>query len=290
MKKIMITGATGNLGQLALQFLLQKAPAASLSAIARDPSKLDSYKKQGVHVIRADYEDKESLLKAFQSVDLLYFISGSDVERRYQQHQHIVDAARQAGIKQVVYTSFQRKSESTDSPIAPVAGTHLQTEKWLKESGLSYTILKHALYSEVIPMFARPDVIEKGVIYLPAGGGKVSFASRSDMAQAAAHILTTSGHENKTYEFSGPVSYSFGDIAKILGDLSGKRIIYVSPSAEEFRNTLSGAGVPAAVIEVAVIFGEGIKQGEFDFPDPTLENMLGRKVQPVENFLKTVYA
>lgn len=290
MKQIMVTGATGNLGQLALQFLLQRVPAASLSAIARDPSKLDSYKKQGVHVIGADYEDKESLLEAFQSVDLLYFISGSEVERRYKQHQNVIEAALQTGIKHIVYTSFQRKSESNESPIAPVAEVHLQTEKWLRESGLTYTILKHALYSEVIPMFAGQDVINKCMIYLPAGDGKVSFASRSDMAEAAAYILTTSGHENKTYEFSGPVSYSFGDIAKILEDLSGKQIIYVSPSSEEFRNTLSAAGVPAAAIEGAVIFSEGIKQGEFDFPDPTLENMLGRKAKSVEDFLKTAYA
>jgi len=107
------------------------------------------------------------------------------------------------------------------------------------------------------------------------------------MAEAFAMILTTEGHENKTYEISGIRSYSYADIAGILSDVSGKPIAYVSPAMTGFKETLSAGGVPSDIIEFAAIFAEGTRQGEFDLPDPTLENLLGHKLRPVEDFLKS---
>lgn len=290
MQKIMITGATGELGRQVLQLLVRKEGNENVSALARDPSKLAPFKSQGVNIVQADYNDKSSLLKAFKGNDILYFVSGNDIYKRREQHKNVVEAAAEAGVKHVVYTSFQRKTETGHSPVEPIAAVHLQTEKWLKDSGLTYTILKHALYTEYIPVFIGQDVVEKGIIYQPAGDGKVSFATRSDMAEAATVILTTKGHENKVYEIAGLKSYSYRDIAKILSDLCGKQITYISPTTREFRKNLSDAGVPAAVIEGAVMFSEGIRQGEFDFPDPTLQQLIGRELQRVEDYLKTVYA
>ncbi len=238
---------------------------------------------------RADYDDKASLVNAFKGHDTLYFVSGNDVNKRQKQHENVISAAIEAGVKHVVYTSVQRKTEADTSPLAPIAATHLLTERWLRESPLTYTILKHTLYSEYIPAFIGQDVIQKGMIYLPAGNGKVSYATRSDMAEVAAIILTTEGHQNKSYEICGPKSYSFNDIATILSDLSGKQITYISPGSHEFRKNLADAGVPHDVIEGAVIFSEAIGQGEFDIPDPTLKDLLGREPQSVEDYLKTVY-
>jgi len=289
MKKIMITGVTGQLGGQVLRLLQQKTDRQSISVIARDPSKLDPEKIKGINVIQADYEDKDSLSKAFKGIDILYFVSGNEIPKRKKQHEQVVKAAKEAGVKHVVYTSFQRKTETNDSPVAQIADAHLLTEKLLKQSGLTYTIMKHALYSDVIPMFIGEDVFKKGMIYQPAGDGKVSFASRSDMAEAAAVILTSAGHENKIYEIAGTKSFSYHDIAKILSGISGKQISYVSPTAEEFRKTLQEAGVPDEAIMMSVTFNEGIRQGEFDFPDPTLEKLIGHKPQSVEEFLKSVY-
>ena len=289
MKKIMITGVTGHLGGQVLRFLQQKADNHSLSVIARTPSKLDPDDIKGVNVVQADYDDKKSLVEAFRGIDRLYFVSGNDIHARRKQHQHVVEAAKEAGVKHVVYTSFQRKTETDDSPVTQIADAHLLTEKLLKQSGLTYTIMKHALYSDVIPMFIGEDVFKKGMIYQPAGNGKVSFASRSDMAEAAAVILASEGHENKIYEIAGTKSCSYHDIAKILSGISGKQISYASPTAEEFRKTLQEAGVPDEAISMSVTFNEGIRQGEFDFPDPTLEKLIGHKPQSVEEFLKSVY-
>ena len=290
MKQILVTGATGHLGGQVLKLLVEKVDPKSLSAIARDTSKLSEFKEKGVTIIQADYNDPASLVKAFQKIDSLYFVSGSELDKRMKQHENVVDAAKKAGVKHVVYTSFQRKNETEDSPIAMVAATHLQTEKWLKESGVNYTIMKHALYSEGVPMFLGEKVIENGMIYQPAGEGKSAFATRYNMAEAAVTVLTTHGHENKSYEISAGTAYSYDDIAKMLTEISGKQITYVSPSEDEFKKTLTEAGVPDALIGISALFAAGIKQGEFDIPDSTLEKLIGHKPEDLSLFLRKIYS
>jgi NAD(P)H dehydrogenase (quinone) len=132
-------------------------------------------------------------------------------------------------------------------------------------------------------------VLETGTIYLPAGEGKVPYASRADMGAAGAAVLTGTGHENQSYDISNDTSYSFHDIARILSDLSGKPIQYVSPDAEAFGTALTAAGVPAEAIEMTASFCVAIGQGEFDFPASTLEKLLGRKPESAAEFLKAAY-
>lgn len=290
MKKIMVTGATGQLGSQVLNLLVEKTGGNGISAIARDVTKLTEFSALGVNVVYGDYNDRNSLVKAFSGIDLLYFVSGSDVSSRLQQHENVVAAAREAGVKHVVYTSFQRRNETENSPVFLIAQAHLLTEKLLKESGLTYTILKHALYSDVVPMFIGSDVLEKGIIYQPAGDGKVAFTSRSDMAKAGVAVLTGEGHENKTYEIAGEKSYAYSDVAEILSKIGGKPVVYVSPTAEEFSKTLSEAGVLAEIIGMVGAFSEGIKQGEFDFPGTELEKLIGEKPEDLAGFLSKVYS
>lgn len=290
MNKIMITGATGNLGGAVLKRLLEKADPKSVSAIARDTSKLANYKAKGVRIFQADYNKPKTLETAFKDIETLYVVSGSEIDKRLKQHENLILAASKAGVKHIVYTSFQRKNETDSSPIAPIAEAHLETERWLKESGMSYTILKHALYLDVIPMFVGPQVIENGTIYLPAGEGKTSFASRDNMAEAAVAILTSTGHENKSYEISNVESYSYHDVAKALSKISGKEISYISPSVDEYKKTMKAAGLPDEIIGMSAMFHTGIKQGEFDLPDNTLEKLIGRKPDNLFTFLERIYS
>ena len=189
----------------------------------------------------------------------------------------------------IIYTSFQRRTDDETSPIAFVAAAHILAEKLIRASGLRYTILKHALYAEVVPLFIGDQVLNSGVIFLPAGNGKGSYTSRTDMASAGVAVLTGAGHENKTYEISVNVSYSFYDIADILTELSGKKISYAAPDLETFSATLVKEGVSADAIQSTSAFCQAIAQGEFDFPNNTLEKLLGRKPQSLKEFLKIAY-
>jgi len=289
MSKILITGATGHLGKATVNELIKKVGVDNVNVLVRDLTKAADLEAKGVNVIKGDYTDYTSLVTAFKGVDKLYFVSSSDVTNRFAQHENVVKAAVEAGVGHILYTSAQRKSEDGSSPIAMVADAHWKTDDLIKQSGLTYTILKHGLYTDILPMFIGDKVIETGTVFLPAGDGKSSYASREDMAAAGAIILTTEGHQNKIYEFGGPVAYSFYDIARIFTELSGKTIQYVSPSAEDYSAQLRSYGVPDQMIQGAATFCVAISQGEFDFPSTQLESILGRKPQTVKEFLKAAY-
>lgn len=287
---ILVTGATGPLGKAVVEFLLKKIPASNIAVLVRDPAKAEDLKARGIDVRQGDYSDYNSLVKAFTGIDKLYFVSGNDVVNRSAQQANVVKAAQQTGVKHVLYTSFQRKNETETSPIALVAKAHVETEKALQTGSIPYTILKHTIYADMLPIFIGEKVLESGVIFQPAGEGKVAFALRADMAEAAANILTGKGHENKVYEISGNEAWSYGEIAAVISEVSGKPVSYVSPTQEVFRQELSKAGVPEQYIGLFAGFAEGIRQNEFDRTDSTLEKLLGRKPTSVREYLKNVYA
>ena len=289
MSSILITGASGHLGKAVVNELLQKINAENISVLVRDPSKVQDLQSKGIKVIQGNYHDDDSLFRAFEGIDKLYFISSSEMPNRLAQHGNVVQAAVKAKVGHLVYTSAQRKSEDGSSPIAFVADVHWQTENLIKSSGLTYTILKHGLYSDVLPMFIGDQVMHNKTIFLPAGEGKTSFVSRNDLAIAGANVLTSDGHENKTYELGGPVAYSFGNIATMLSELSGETIQYVSPTAEAFSEQLTGYGVPQEKIQTAAGFSVAIAQGEFNFPSADLQAILSRAPEPVKDFLKAAY-
>lgn len=288
MSNILVTGATGHLGRTVVAELLKRTAAGNISVLVRDAAKAAAWQEKGVKVFTGNYNDYDSLVAAFQHIDQLYFISGNEVADRLQQHENVVNAAIAAKVGHVFYTSFQRKTEDGSSAIQIVADAHLKTEAWLKASGLTYTFLKHTLYADVLPMFLGAKVLETGII-LPAGDGKVPYATREDMGEAGAILLLGSGHENKAYELAAGTTYSFGDIANILSELSGKEVSYISPASADFLAQLTELGVPGEIVQITAAFCAGIAQEEFNFPDDTLEKILGRKPTGLKEFLKAAY-
>lgn len=292
MSRILVTGATGNLGGAVVDFLLKRTAAANIVALVRDAAsdKALALKAKGVETRSGDYNDYPSLVNAFKSIDKLYFVSGNDLEHRLEQHQNVVKAAVEASVKHVIYTSIPRKNESVTSPVFALLDSHVKTENLLKASGLQYTILKHNLYMEMLPVYLGEQLLSTGVAYFPAGEGKVSFTSRTDMADAAAAILTGEGHENKTYDITNTKAVSFSEIAAEISRSSGKAITYVSPAADEYVRTLSAAGVPAGYVSMFAGFAEGFRQQEFDQTNDLIETLTGRKPQSVSEFLAQAYA
>lgn len=287
---ILITGATGQLGKSTLQHLLKKGVSSSqISALVRDEAKAGDLKSQGIQIKVGNYNDYASLVQSFQGVHKLFLISSSDFVGREKQHENAVSAAKEAGVKHIVYTSFMRKNESATSPIAFISNSHIDTEKHLKASGLSYTILKNNLYFEVLPMFLGEKVLETGVFF-PAGGSKSAFASREDMAEATAQILASSGHENKEYHFSNSDNVSFAEIAQMLGNITGTKLTYTNPSPEVYVNVLKENKVPDQFIGLLTGFAQAIQEGEFFSSQTDLEKLLGRKALTLKEYLEMVYS
>lgn len=287
---ILITGATGHFGKATINFLLEKGVSANeIVALVRDAKSADDFKKEGIGIAIGDYDNYRSLVSAFKGIEKLLFISGNDIQNRDSQHQNIVNAAKETRIKHIVYTSFQSKNETETSPLWLVSKSHLQTEKWLKESGIDYTILKNNLYMDLIPAFVGDQVLDTGIIYLPAGNGKVGAVLRSELAEATANILTTPNHEQQTYDFTNTETFSYQEVAQLISDITGKTIKYVSPEASEYAHTLAQYGVPENVIGLFSSFAIAQSKGELDVVSSTLETLLGRKPTSIYTFLNQVY-
>jgi NAD(P)H dehydrogenase (quinone) len=289
---ILVTGATGPLGGAVVAALLNKTGAANISALARNEEKAAALKAKGVKILIGDYDNYTSLVDAFKGIDKVYFVSGNDLINRILQHQNVVNAAKEAGVKHVYYTSTQRKNESSTSPIFFLENSHLQTEKMLEASGLKYTILQHTLYADMIPLYAGNQLLNTGTLVFPAGEGKTTFAHRTELAEAGANLLLDESalYENKNITLTGAAGVSFGDIAAAISAITGKQIAYVSPDKAAYIHELKNAGVPPIYVDVLSGFGTAMEQGEFDQVDPTLETILGRKPAPVTDLLKSVYS
>jgi NAD(P)H dehydrogenase (quinone) len=291
MSHILVTGATGQLGKAVTESLLKKTAASNIHILVRDAGKAAAFKAQGVTIHVGDYSDYASLVKAFKGIDKVYMVSGNDIANRAQQHDNVVNAAKEAGVKQVVYTSFQRKNESNTTPIAFVAHSHLSTEAKLKASGLNYTLLQHGIYADMIPIFAGEHLLDTKTIYLPAGDGKTAYALRTDQAEAGANVLLDESgkYVNQSYELAGNEAVSWAQIAEIISGITGVKISYVSPSVKEFEATLTKAGVPAEYIGLFAGFSQANAQGEFENVTNELETILGRKPVSVATYLQSVY-
>lgn len=290
---ILVTGATGQYGTKAIEHLLNKGvEAPHIAALVREAAKGQQLQDQGIELRVGDYSDVDSLVPAFQGVDTLLLVSSNDrgaVENRTAHHLNVINAAKAAQVKHLVYTSFITKPAYQDSAIAGFLASHAETEQAIKDSGLPYTILQNGIYLEMIPIFAGVQVAETGVILFPAQEGKASWVLRAELAEAAAHVLTTAGHENKTYVLTNTESTSFQDIAQDLSASLGKDIRYQSPLVEEFQAILTQAGVPAVYIGMFSMWASAVAQGMMDREDSTLAAFLGRQPTTTAQFIQQVY-
>src|SRR3954452_20656237 len=231
---IVVTGATGHLGRLAIESLLAKGvPAADIVGIGRQVEKLDGL---GITVKRASYDDPQTLTAAFAGADKVLFISGSEVGKRIQQHRNVVDAATEAGVSLIAYTSAPY-ADTTDMKLA---AEHLATERMILESGLPYTFLRNCWYFE---NYNVAQAIEHGV-FGAAGDGKISAAPRADYAEAAASVLAGEGHEGKVYELGG-AAFTLAELAAEISRQSGRPVTYTNLPQDKYVEFLVGVGVPA---------------------------------------------
>jgi NAD(P)H dehydrogenase (quinone) len=290
---ILVTGATGHYGTKVLEHLLHKGiEAQHLSVLVRDAAKGQAIQAQGIELRVGDYADVDAMVQAFQGVDTLLLVSSNDrgaVENRTAHHLNVIQAAKVAQVKHLVYTSFVTKPSFQDSAIAGFLTSHAQTEQSIKDSGLTYTILQNGIYLEMIPLFAGAQIAETGVILFPAQAGKANWVLRAELAEAAVHVLTTAGHENKTYVLANSEATSFQDIAQDLSNRLGRNIRYQSPPVEEFQAILQQTGVPEVYIGMFTMWARAVAQGMMEVEDATLATFLGRPPTTTAQFITQVY-
>lgn len=288
MTKILVTGATGNIGRKTLQHLLKRLPAADLVGLARDPAKAADLAAAGIEIRQGDYFEPEGLVQAFGGIDKLMLVSATAFTDRNTQHQNAINAARQAGIKHIVYMPIIHQAGSAFA-LPDITDQDLFVEEQLKASGLAYTLVGHPPFIESIPFFIGGQALETGV-HAPSGEGKAGLASRDDLAEAHAIVLSEDGHAYKTYALYGDPAVSFSNVAEILSEIRGETVPYVAGTDEDYIGHLMASGLPEPAARFALGWVQGVNAGAWDGKAGDLEKLLGRKPMTVAEFLRTNYA
>ncbi len=279
--KTIISGASGGLAGETIQALLERGVKLSdLVLVTRTPDKLSSYAANGATVRLGDFDKPETLEAAFAGGRRLLLISTSGGDR-VAQHTAAISAARRAGIRHIVYTSFT--NATTDNP-ALIARDHRLTEEALTKSGMAYTILRNQLYMDGLVAEAA-QAIKTGDLYTNAAKGKWAPVARQDCAAAAAVVLTTSGHEGKVYDLTGPDLINHQDFGKLVADVTGKRVRVIDmDDATYIQHSMQG-GTPEALAKLDASFGLAMRVNSLNIKSEALQILLGHKPESVRDLL-----
>ncbi|KOV98158.1 MULTISPECIES: SDR family oxidoreductase [unclassified Streptomyces] len=272
---IVVTGATGHLGRHVVEQLLEKVPAAQITAVVRDEAKAADLAARGVKLAVADYNVPETFDGLFAAGDKVLLISGNEFDKgRVGQHTVVIEAAEAAGVALLAYTS------APGTLTAALADDHRATEQVLLASGLPYSLLRNGWYHENYTENLAP-VLEHGAVVAAAGDGRVSSAARADYAAAAVAVLTGEGHENSTYELGGDEAWSFAEYAAELSRQTGREIVYNPVPVDALTGILTGAGVLAPVAGILAGVDASIEKGELVVSSGDLSRLIGRPATPL---------
>jgi NAD(P)H dehydrogenase (quinone) len=285
MSTLAITGATGQLGRLVIQQLLQQSAANTIVACVRSPEKAADLTARGVQVRRADYNDPASLDHAFANVERLLLISSSEVGQRAAQHRNAIEAAKRQKVRLVVYTSLLH----ADTSVLNLGDEHRQTEAMLKASGLPFIILRNGWYFENYTA-SIPAALSLGAFYGSAGEGRISAASRADYAAAAARALTGAVPPGQVLELAGDSAFTLSELAAELSRQSGKSIPYRNLPEADYRGALLKAGLPDWLAAGLASWDVGASQGALFDGSKTLGRLLERPTTPLSEAVKSALA
>jgi NAD(P)H dehydrogenase (quinone) len=288
MGNIVVTGANGQLGALTIHHLLNKGVVASdIIGIVRSPEKAERLTALGIEVRIGDYDVPSSLEPAFAGAEKLLFVSASSMDNtiRVRQHASVVEAARNAGIRHIAYTSLSFSEQMK----LGLENVHLATEYMIRTMNIPYTFLRNGFYLDILVNESLSGVIASGEIITSVPSGAMNYVTRNDLALAAATVLTSEGHNNRTYELTSSTPITYDDFAVILSDVSGKPIQHRTVSPDEVFQSMVSAGAPAGMAGFIVhgVFA-AIEDGQFGFPSEDLVSLIGDSYTSVKQAIKEV--
>jgi len=280
-ERLLVTGASGQLGQLVVEALLQ-AGQTNLIATTRQPENLAHFARRGVEVRVADFNQPESLVSAFAGATRLLLISTVDVGSRIPQHKAAIAAAQTAGVQHIIYTS----TPNPDHSPSVVAPEHAATEQLIRESGMTYTFLRNNLYAENL-FYNLPTALKFGVLLGCAGDGKAAYVHRSDCAAAAAGaLLQAEKFSNVALDISGAIAYTHSELAELVANVTGKDLVYSDVSPEEFQAALVPGGLPDPFAQLFVGFDLAMQQGDLAAVTDAVQKLSGHTPQDITEMLR----
>lgn len=280
-----VTGASGQLGRQVIEQLLESVPGTGIVALVRDPAAVQDLQAAGVQTRQADYDRPATLAAALAGVDKLLLISSNAIGRRTDQHRAVIEAARQAGVKLIAYTSILH----ADSSPLPLAVEHRETEALLRDSGIDHVLLRNGWYTENY-LASVPAALQHGVLLGAAGNGRIASAARADYAQAAAAVLTREGQAGKVHELAGDEAYTLAGFAEALASASGKPVKYQDLAPAAFEAALLEAGLPQGLAALLAESDAGAARGGLFDEGRQLSRLIGRPTTPLAKLIGAALA
>jgi NAD(P)H dehydrogenase (quinone) len=283
---IVVTGATGHLGRLVVENLLDRGHRADqIVAAGRNTATLADLADRGVRIAAIDFDDPTSLKQAFDGAETVLLVSSNVPGQRVRQHSNAIDAAAAAGVGRLVYTSAPH-ADTTDLVLAP---EHKATEEHLRASGVQFTVLRNGWYTEnYLPAIELAR--STGTIVASVGDGRVASAPRSDYAAAAAVVLTEPGHEGQVYELSGDQAWTYDELAAATSEVIDREVTYQRVTPEEHLDILRAAGLDEGTAQFLVTLDGDTGRGLLAETSGTLRRLTGRPTTPLFDALRNALA
>ena len=275
--KILVTGATGNVGRVVIGELL--AMGVGVRGLVRDELKARDLKETGVEIVVGDLGKPETLDTAFDGVDSVFLLTAVGPDAAVQAANGIAAAKRAGGLYVVRMSALKA---APDSPTR-IGRLHAETEAELKASGLRYTILRPHFFMQNTMMGAQ-TVASDGVLYMPFKDGTLGMIDIRDIGRVAATLLTTDGHLGVTYTLTGPASISFHDVASGLSKALGRQVNYVDVPLEASREAMRGLGLPEWMADAYSEYFKVYSEGWGDFTTDDVQLVTGKPAQSFEAF------
>ncbi|HET7133794.1 MAG TPA: NAD(P)H-binding protein [Gammaproteobacteria bacterium] len=283
--RIAISGASGQLGRLAAEQVLREHDPRDVILATRTPAALGELAARGADVRHASFDDPRSLRAAFAGAERLLLISATDLERRIAQHQAAIDAAKQAGVRHVIYTSGSKPAPPNPAAVAP---SHHATEQALAASGLAYTVLRNSLYAEYQAAEAQ-RAIETGLLVHNRGAGRVAYVARDDCAAVAAAVLLQGGHEGQVYDVTGAEPFDAAALAVLYAELGGRPVAARAIDDAALVAGLVGSSNDGHLrygAELLASFGKAIREGYLDVRSDAVAKLTGRPPRTLREVLE----
>jgi len=277
-----VTGASGQLGRRVAEGLLAVLDPSAVVLVTRDPAELADLAARGADVRHGDFDDPATLATAFAGVERLLLISTDVLGERVAGHVAAVQAAADAGVGHVAYTSIGNPSD--DNPGA-AAADHRATEDALRASDIRWTFLRNGIYAD-LQLGAAAGAVASGTLLANSGAGRNAYITRADCAAAAVAVLTGQGHEDKAYDITGPEALDAHDLAAIYSEVSGRPVSAVLVDDAAWVGAMvEHAGMPESVATVYATFGAAQRAGYLGVVTDRFERLTGRRAMALRDFV-----
>jgi NAD(P)H dehydrogenase (quinone) len=287
---IFVSGANGHFGGSVIRNIIAAGRARDLAVGTRDVDSAFAreLKDKGVSVRQADYRQPELMRKALAGVAKVLFIPTYDANsERLQQNMNALEAAKAAGVKHVVYASFLR----AELPVVEHSRlVHLPTEQAIRASGLGFTLLRHALYADIM-VGDLQATLASGTLRRPSGTARCAYIAREDLGFSAAQVLMRDEGSGRVYTETMEQTYSGEEVAALMSEVFGKPVRFLPVPATQWpRYMTENWGVPPELSKSTVGTMTAVEAGDFDVVSPDYREITGRPARTMRQFLEGVRA